>query len=177
MRGGGFKHFWCLPREMIQFDEHIFQMGSNYQLGYVSLLNSADPSRFRNVGHWKEETLILRHGTSERLLFAWLVHCIHNLRIDNSWHWVPLQSSVYIFNYFDFGWICKSVLHQNMIHIYSYIYLCSLNLIFSMHIIFISSTLHVLCIFPHTHHTKYSLQVFSMAMCISLYVFIYIHVL
>ena len=29
--GGGFKHFLCspLPGEMIQFDEHIFQMGGS----------------------------------------------------------------------------------------------------------------------------------------------------
>ena len=33
--GGGFKHFLCssLFGEMIQFDEHIFQMGWNHQLG------------------------------------------------------------------------------------------------------------------------------------------------
>ena len=36
--GGGFKHFLCspLPGEMIQFDEHIFQMGwFNHQLDKI----------------------------------------------------------------------------------------------------------------------------------------------
>ena len=32
--GGGFNYFLCspLPGEMIQFDDHIFQMGRNHQL-------------------------------------------------------------------------------------------------------------------------------------------------
>ena len=35
--GGGFKYFLFspLPGEMIQFDEHIFQMGWNHQLGII----------------------------------------------------------------------------------------------------------------------------------------------
>ena len=39
--GGGFKHFFIFTPtkigEMIQFDEHIFQMGWNHELGMVYL--------------------------------------------------------------------------------------------------------------------------------------------
>ena len=53
--GGGFKCvlFSTLPGEIIQFDEHIFQMGRNYQLGIVliSIIYMEPNSSSRDLGN------------------------------------------------------------------------------------------------------------------------------